>query len=93
MARAWTSSTFSTSTLHIRQHRRTTLVAHHADLRGRIAGRDERHDEPHVHRHLQAQEINLERSTLVEVFGRDVRDYPLDRHERLLCAGAPRAAA
>jgi hypothetical protein len=49
------------------------LSSRMTDLGCRIAGLHKRDDPAQVHSYLQAQEVNVERSAIVEAFGFDVR--------------------
>src|SRR6185437_6239710 len=65
---------------HARKRRRATAIPHDADLGGRIARRHERHHEAHVHRHRQAEEVDVEGATFREVLRLDIWDHSSDAH-------------
>src|SRR6185312_1447681 len=81
---------------HARERRRAAVIPHDADLGGRVARRHERHHEAHVHRHRQAEEVNVEGATFREVLRLDIWDHSSDAHRTpfapAICSSNPEHA-
>ena len=67
----------------LRLYRRGGVAGHHGDLCGGVRRRDQADDPIRVHRHLEAEELDVELAALVRTLRRDDGDDPSDAHAHI----------